>query len=107
MRSNVAVNSVGLEELASLDELALALSLALEVAGAELSAGLLSSVGPPQLTKSPRERTLTNKDFLFIMFFYRAVKARSFLYGSIIPKEAVFSMLIWRLKPFLLTKKAK
>ena len=106
MRSKVAVNSVGLEELAALDELALALSLvALEVAGEPLSAALLSSVGPPQLTKSPRERTLTNKDFLFIMFFYRATKARSFLYGYIIPKEAVFTMLILRLKPFLLIKK--
>ena len=67
----MAVNSVGLEELASLDELALALSLAaLEVAaGDEPGAGVLSAVGPPQLTKSPRERTPTNKDFLFICVF--------------------------------------
>ena len=103
MRSKVAVNSVGLEELAGFEEAGVLAGF--EVAGAEPSAGLLSSVGPPQLTKSPRERTLTNKDFLFIMFFYRATKARSFLYGYIIPKEAVFTMLILRLQLFLLIKK--
>ena len=107
MRSKVAVNSVGLEELACLDELALALSLvALEVAGEPLSAALLSSVGPPQLTKSPRERTLTNKDFLFIMFFiaHRGVILSLCFYYS---KRSGFYNAYFAIETFFTNKKAK
>ena len=88
MRSKVAVNSVGLEELAGFEEAGVLAGF--EVAGAEPSAGLLSSVGPPQLTKSPRERTLTNKDFLFIMFFIARQR-----------RDPFFMVLLFQKKRFL------